>query len=70
MNFELPAVQAGFTKGRKPDIKLPTYVGSLKKAGVFQKNVYFFLINYAKAFECVDHRKLSKFFKRREYKTT
>ena len=58
MNCELPDVQAGFRKGRGPEIKLPKSTGSLKKAREFQKNIYFCFIDYAKAFDCVDHNKL------------
>jgi len=46
-------------KAEGPEIKLPTSVGSLKKSREFQKNIYFF-IDYAKAFDCVDHNKLWK----------
>ena len=44
-------------KAEEPEIKLPTSVGSLKKAREFQKNIFCF-IDYAKAFDCVDHNKL------------
>ena len=54
---ELPDVQAGFRKGRGTEIKLPTSVGSSKKQE-FQKSIYFCFIDYAKAFDCVDHNKL------------
>ena len=47
-------------KAEEPDIKLPTSVGSLKKTREFQKNIYFCFIDYAKAFDCVDHNKLWK----------
>ena len=61
VNCELPDVQAGFRKDREePEVKLPTSVGSLKKAREFQKNVYLCFIDYAKAFDCVDHNKLWK----------
>ena len=50
-------------KAEGPEIKLPTSVGSLKKAREFQKNIYFFFIDYAKAFDCVDHNKLWKILK-------
>jgi len=43
-------------KAEEPEIKLPTSVGSSKRE--FQKNIYFCFINYAKAFDCVDHNKL------------
>ena len=46
------------------EIKLPTYTGSQKKKKTreFQKNIYFCFIDYAKAFDCVDHNKLGKIF--------
>ena len=59
MNRELPDVQTGFRKGREPEIKLPTSVGSSEKQE-FQKNVYFCFIDYTKAFDYVDHYKLWK----------
>ena len=46
-------------KAEKPEIKLPTSAGSSKKQE-FQKNIYFYFIDYAKAFDCVDHNKLWK----------
>ena len=46
-------------KAEEPEIKLPTSVGSWKKQE-FQKNIYFSFIDYAKAFDCVDHNKLWK----------
>ena len=56
-------------KAEKPEIKLPTSVGSLKKQE-FQKNIYFCFIDYAKAFDCVDQNKLENSFKSWEYQTT
>ena len=50
-------------KAEESEIKLPTYVGSSKKARDFQKNIYFCFIDYAKAFDCVDHHKLWKILK-------
>ena len=47
----------GLEKADKPEIKLPTSTGSRKKQE-FQKNIYFCFIDYAKAFDCVDHNKL------------
>ena len=47
-------------KAEEPEIKLPTSAGSSKKAREFQKNIYFCFIDYAKAFDCVDHHKLWK----------
>ena len=65
VNCELPDVQAGFRKGRGPEIKLPISAGSWgkKKAREFQKSIYFCFIDYAKAFDCVDHNKLWKILK-------
>ena len=54
-------------KAEEPEIKLPTSVGSWKKARKFQKkNIYFCFIYYAKAFDCVDHNKLWKILKEME----
>ena len=50
-------------KAEEPEIKLPTSIGSIEKAREFQKNIYFCIINYAKAFDCVDHNKLWKILK-------
>ena len=47
-------------KAEKPEIKLPTSVGIIKKAREFQKNMYFCFISYAKTSDCVDHNKLWK----------
>ena len=44
-------------KAEKPEVKLPTFVGSSKKEGSSLKNIYFCFIDYAKAFDCVDHKK-------------
>ena len=49
-------------KAEEPEIILPASIGSLKKQG-FQKNIYFCCIDYAKAFDCVDHNKLWKILK-------
>ena len=61
VNRELPDVQAVFRK-EEPEIKLPTSIVSSKKQE-FQKKIYFCFINYAKAFDCVDHNKLQKILK-------
>ena len=50
-------------KAEEPEIKLPISTGSSKKAREFQKNIYFCFIDYAKAFDCVDHNKLWKILK-------
>ena len=57
MNFQM--FKLDLEKAEEPEIKLPTPVGSSKKQE-FQKNIYFFFIDYAKAFDCVDHKKLWK----------
>ena len=56
-------------KAEEPEIKLPTSSGSSKKQE-FQKNIYFCFIDYAKAFDCVDHNKLWKILKEMGYETT
>ena len=61
MNFQIFKVD--LEKAEEPEIKLPTSTGSSKKAREFQKNIYFCFIDYAKAFDCVDHNKLWKILK-------
>ena len=63
VNQELPDVQVGFRKAEEPEIKFPISVGSQEKAREFQKNIYFCFIDYIKAFDCVDHKKLWKILK-------
>ena len=63
MNRELPDVQAGFRKGRGTRDQIANIRWIIKKAKEFQKNIYFCFINYAIAFYCVDHNKLSKILK-------
>jgi len=58
MNREHPDVQAGFRKGRGTRDQIANIRCSIEKATVFQKNIYFCFIDYAKAFDCVDHNKL------------
>ena len=70
MNRELPDVQAGFRKGRGTRDQIANIHWIIEKATEFQKNIYFCFTDYAKAFDCVDHYKLWKFWKRREYQTT
>ena len=60
MNRELPDVQAGFRKGRGPRDQIANICWIMEKAREFQKNIYFCFIDYAKAFDCVDHNKLRK----------
>ena len=69
MNCELPDVQVGFRKGRGTRDQIANMCWIIK-AREFQKNIYFCFIDYAKAFDYVDHNKLFKFFKRWEYQTT
>ena len=71
VNRELPNVQAGFRKGRGTRDQIATIHWIMEKAREFQKNIYFCFIDYAKAFDCVDHNKLWKILKERwEYQTT
>ena len=70
MNHELLDVQAGFRKGRGTRDQIADIRWIIEKAREFQKNIYFCFIDYAKVFNCVDHHKLGKFFKRWEYQTT
>ena len=58
MNRELPDVQAGFRKGRGTRDQTANIRWIIEKAREFQKNIYFCFIDYAKAFDCVDHNKL------------
>ena len=63
MNRELPDVQAGFRKGRGTRDQIANIRWIINKASEFQKNIYFCFIDYAKAFDCVDHNKLGKILK-------
>ena len=58
MNCELLDVQAGFRKGRGTRDQIANIRWVIEKAREFQKNIYFCFIDYAKAFDCVDHNKL------------
>ena len=60
MSHELPDIQAGFRKGRGTGDQIANIFWIMEKAGAFQKNIYFCFIDYAKAFDCVDHNKLWK----------
>ena len=62
MNQELPYVQAGFRKGGTRD-QITSIHWIIEKASEFQKNIYFCFIDYAKAFDCVNHNKLWKILK-------
>ena len=63
MNHELSGVQAGFGKGRGTRDQIFNICWIIEKAREFQKNIYFCSIDYAKAFDCVDHNKLWKILK-------
>ena len=63
VNRELPDVQAGFRKGRGTRDQIANICWIIKNARKFQKNIYFCFIDYAKAFDCVDHNKLWKILK-------
>ena len=63
MNHELLDVQAGFRKGRGTRDQIANIYWIIEKAREFQKNIYFCFIDYAKAFDCVDHNKLWKILK-------
>ena len=60
MNCEHPDVQARFRKGRCTRDQIANICWIMEKAREFQKNIYFCFIDYAKAFDCVDHKKLLK----------
>ena len=62
-NPELPDVQAGFRKGRATRGQIANICWIIEKAKEFQKGIYFCFIDYAKAFECVDHNKLWEILK-------
>ena len=67
MNHEIPGVQAGFRKGRGTRDQLAKIYWIIEKAREFQKkNIYFCFIDYAKAFDCVDHNKLWKILEEME----
>ena len=68
VNCELADIQAGFRKGRGTRNQIANICWIIEKAREFQKNICF--INYAKAFDCMDHNKLWKILKSWEYQTT
>ena len=63
VNHELPSVQGGFGKARETRNQIANIHWIIKKAREFQKNIYFWFIDYATAFDCVDHNKLWKILK-------
>ena len=70
VNCELPDVQAGFRKGRGTRDQNASICWIIKKARELKKNIYFCFIDYAKAFDCVDHNKLWKILKEMGIQTT
>ena len=70
MNCELPDVQAGFRKGRGTRDQIANICWIIKKARIFQKDIYFCFIDYTKAFDCVDYNKLCKILQEMTYQTT
>ena len=70
MNRELLDVQSGFSKGRGTRDQIANIHWIIEKARQFQKNIYFCFIDYAKAFDSVDHNKLWKILKVMGYQTT
>ena len=64
VNHELPNVQVGFRKGRGSRDQIASFHWIIEKVREFQKNIYFCFIDYAKAFDCVDHNKLWKTLKK------
>ena len=69
MNWELPDVQTEFREDRGTRDQIANICWIIEKAREFQKNIYFCFIDYAKAFHYVDHNKLWKILKEREYQT-
>ena len=69
VNRQIPDVQAGFRKGRGTRDQIANIFWIMEKAREFQKNIYFCFIDYAKAFDCVDHNKLWENSERWEYQT-
>ena len=70
VNRELPDVQAAFRKGRGTRDQIANICWIMEKAREFQKSIYVCFIDYAKAFDCVDHNKLWNIWKRMAYHTT
>ena len=64
VNHELPDVQAGFRKGRGTRDQIANTWWIIEKTREFQKNIYFYFIDCAKAFDCVDYKIMEKFFKK------
>ena len=63
VNHEIPDVQSGFRKGRGTRQQIVDICWIIEKVREFQKNIYFCFIDYTKAFDCVDHKKMWKILK-------
>ena len=63
VNWEFPGVQASFRKGRRTRDQIANILWIIKNAREFQKNIYFYFIDYAKAFDCMGHNELWKILK-------
>ena len=63
MNWEFPDAQAGFQRGRGTRDQVASILWIMEKARDFQKNIFFYFIDYAKAFDCVDHNKLENSYR-------
>ena len=63
MNWEVPDVQAELRKGRGTRVQIANILWSIQKEREFKKNIYFCFIDYAKAFDCVDHNELWRILK-------
>ena len=70
VNQELPDAQVGFRKGRGTRDQIASIHWIIEKARECQKNIYSCIIDYVKAFDCVDHKNCGKFCKRWEYQST
>ena len=70
VNHELPDVQARFWKGRGTRDQITNIRWIMEKAREFQKNIHFYFIDYVKAFDCVDQKKLWKILKEMGYQST
>ena len=70
VNCELSDVQTGFRKGSGTRDQIANICWIINKVRELQKNIYFCFIDYAKAFDCVDHNNCGKFWKKWEYQTT
>ena len=70
VNHELPDVQTGFRKGRGTRDQIANICWIMEKVREFQKTICFCFVDYANAFDCVDHNKLWTILRRGEYQTT